>query len=243
MRRLARAAWLWPLAGWVVAAGLGAGCGKSAASADGGSGSGGGSGTGGSGAGGSGAGGAGAGGSGRDAGETDAAGRADARADGGVSPADAGDAGAGRMQAVYMTFYGWPDNSPPGNAIAYPKSDGYPTVHNGAGGTGTYADPITFATDKAEFPVGTRLFAAVIQKYLMVEDDCAECDTDWSGSQKWHIDVWMNSNGSDNSNAVLDCEDQWTRTSTTVEINPPPGRDATTPPLFDTSTNTCRTTP
>ena len=112
-----------------------------------------------------------------------------------------------------------------------------------AGGTGTYADPITFATDQAELPVGTLLFAPVIEKYLIMEDDCAECDTNWSGSQKWHIDVWMNSNASDNSNDVLDCEDQWTRTSTTVEVNPPPGRDATTPPLFDTGTNTCRTAP
>jgi hypothetical protein len=206
-----------------LALGLGAGCGKSGPAATGGGGAGGGA--------------------GHDGGETDAAGRPDARVDGGTSRADAGDAAGGLMQAVYLTFYGWPDNSPPGNAIAYPKSDGFPTVHNGAGGTGTYADPITFATDQAELPVGTRLFAPLIEKYLIMEDDCAECDTDWSGSQKWHIDVWMNSNATDNSSAVLDCEDQWTRTSTTVEVNPPPGRDATTPPLFDTGTNTCRTAP
>jgi hypothetical protein len=153
------------------------------------------------------------------------------------------DASAGRMQAVYLTFYGWPDNSPPGNAIAYPKSDGFSTVHDGAGGTGTYADPITFASDKAEFPVGTLLFAPVLKKYLVMEDDCAECDTDWTGAQKWHIDVWMNSNATDDGNAVLACEDRWTQTTTTVEVNPPPGRDATTPPLFDTGTNQCRTTP
>ncbi len=146
-----------------------------------------------------------------------------------------------------MTFYGWPDNSPPGGAIAYPKNDGknggFPTAHNTAGGTGSYADPITFATDKAEFPVGTVLFAPVIEKYLVMEDDCAECDTDWSSSQKWHIDVWMNSNGTDDSNAVLDCEDQWTKSTTVVEVNPPPGRPATAPPLFDTTTNVCRPSP
>jgi len=142
-----------------------------------------------------------------------------------------------------MTFYGWPDNSPPGGAIAYPKNGGFPTAHNTAGGTGTYADPITFATDKAEFPVGTVLFAPVIEKYLVMEDDCAECDTDWTSSQKWHIDVWMNSNGADDSNAVLDCEDQWTKSTTVVEIDPPPGRPATAPPLFDTTTNVCRTSP
>jgi hypothetical protein len=153
------------------------------------------------------------------------------------------DALAGRMQTVYMTFYGWPDNSPPGNAIAYPKNGGFPTVHNAAGGTGSYEDPITYATDKAELPVGTLLFAPVIEKYLVMEDDCAECDTDWASSQKWHIDVWMNSNGTDDSSAVLGCEDQWTQSSTVVEIDPPPGRAATAPPLFDTGTNVCRTTP
>ena len=153
------------------------------------------------------------------------------------------DATPGRTQSVYMTFYGWPDNSPPGGAIAYPKNGGFPTVHNAAGGTGTYADPITFATDQAELPVGTLLFAPVIEKYLVMEDDCAECDTDWSSSQKWHIDVWMNSDGADDSNAVLDCEDQWTKSTTVVEVNPPPGRPATAPPLFDTTTNVCRTAP
>ena len=166
-------------------------------------------------------------------------GQTDAHPDGSATS----DATSGRMQSVYMTFYGWPDNSPPGGAIAYPKNGGFPTVHNVAGGTGTYADPITFATDKAELPVGTLLFAPVIEKYLVMEDDCAECDTDWSSLQKWHIDVWMNSNGTDDSNAVLACEDQWTKSTTVVEINPPPGRPATAPPLFDTTTNVCRTSP
>jgi hypothetical protein len=122
------------------------------------------------------------------------------------------------------------------------RFDGFPTVHDAAGGTGTYADPITFATDKDEFPVGTVLYVPVIDKYLVMEDDCAECDTDWSGSMKWHIDVWMNSDAAANANAVLACEDQWTQTSTVVEVNPPPGRTITTPPLFDTSTNMSRTT-
>ena len=172
------------------------------------------------------------------AGHTGGGGHAGDAADGSAADAPTVD-----TQAVYMTFYGWPDNSPPGGAIAYPKNGGFPTVHDAAGGTGTYDDPITFATDQAELPVGTRLFAPVIEKYLVMEDDCAECDTDWSSSQKWHIDVWMNSNGTDNSNAVLGCEDQWTQSTTVVEVNPPPGRPATAPPLFDTTTNVCRTSP
>jgi hypothetical protein len=150
---------------------------------------------------------------------------------------------AGTMQTVEMTFYGWADNSPPGNAIAYPKNGGFPTIHDAAGGTGTYADPITYATDKLELPVGTRVYAPVIEKYLVMEDDCGQCDTDWTSSQMWHIDVWMNSNGTESSSALVTCEDQWTQTTTTIEIDPPPGRTVTTNPLFDPATNTCRTSP
>jgi hypothetical protein len=40
---------------------------------------------------------------------------------------------------AYTTGYGYPDNTPAGNAISNP------IIHSGAGGTGTYADPITLA--------------------------------------------------------------------------------------------------
>jgi hypothetical protein len=166
-----------------------------------------------------------------DAGVLDASTPSDALAEGGTT------------LSLYVTFYGWVDNSPPGNAIAYPKSDGYPTVHNGAGGTGTYADPITFATDKAEFAPGTLLYLPFAQKYAMMEDDCVECDSDWTSSHKRHIDVWMNSNGSEMGSALLDCEDQWTMNAATVEVSPPEGRVVASPPLFDPSTNTCRAAP
>lgn len=149
----------------------------------------------------------------------------------------------GTVMSVYVTFYGWADNSPPGGAIAYPKDGGFPTFHSTAGGVGTYADPITFATDQAEFPVGTVLYVPFIEKYVVMEDDCVECDTDWTSMHKWHIDLWMNSNGSESPSSLANCEGNWTRTSTPVEISPPPGRTVTTTPLFDPATNTCRTTP
>jgi hypothetical protein len=154
-----------------------------------------------------------------------------------------GSADAAALMSVYVTFYGWADNSPPGGAIAYPRSDGYSTVHDAAGGAGTYADPITFASDKSEFPVGTILYVPFIEKYVIMEDDCVECDSDWTSAHKWHIDVWMNSNGTESSSALASCEDRWTRDSTPVEMAPPPGRSVTTAPLFVPSTNTCRTTP
>jgi 3D (Asp-Asp-Asp) domain-containing protein len=144
---------------------------------------------------------------------------------------------------MMVTFYGWADNSPPGNAIAYPMNAGHPTLHNGAGGIGTYADPITFATAPAEFPQGTRLYVPFIQKYVVMEDSCGQCTTDWTNSRKWHIDIWMNSNGTETTSSLISCENSWTRTQTDVELSPPPSRAVTTAPLFDPSTNTCRTTP
>jgi hypothetical protein len=158
------------------------------------------------------------------------------------APVDAGSGEAGVMQTVEMTFYGWDDNSPPGGSIAYPKNGGFPTIHDVAGGTGTYADPITYATDKSELPIGTIVYAPVILKYLVMEDDCGQCDTDW-GSMTWHIDVWMNSNGTETASALDACEDQWTQSATTIEVNPPPGRMVDPTPLFDPSTNTCSTNP
>jgi 3D (Asp-Asp-Asp) domain-containing protein len=149
----------------------------------------------------------------------------------------------GTTYTMKVTFYGWADNSPPGDAIAYPMNGGFPTVHDAAGGTGTFADPITFATDKAEIPVGTIIYIPFIEKYLVMEDDCTECDQDWSNGMERHVDVWMNSNGTANATDLENCEDQWTQESTSVEVDAPAGRVVTTAPLFDPSANVCRSTP
>jgi 3D (Asp-Asp-Asp) domain-containing protein len=149
----------------------------------------------------------------------------------------------GTTTLMKVTFYGWADNSPPGNAIAYPKNGGFPTVHDAAGGTGTFADPITFATDQAEIPIGTIIYIPFIEKYLVMEDDCTECDHDWSNGMHRHVDVWMNSNGTANTADLTACEDQWTEDSAAVEIDAPEGLPVTTSPLFDPTTNTCRSTP
>lgn len=93
-----------------------------------------------------------------------------------------GTAQASTTRNFLVTLYGWPDNSPPGNDIAYPESDGNPTIHNAAGGTGTYANPITYATDKAELPIGTIVYYPYLHRYFIMEDDCVECDEDWTGS-------------------------------------------------------------
>ena len=61
---------------------------------------------------------------------------------------------------MYVTSYGYDDNTPPSAQIAYPKSDGWPTIHNRATeGPGTWDSPITFATDLHEYYPGTRKLA------------------------------------------------------------------------------------
>jgi len=91
-------------------------------------------------------------------------------------------AAAPTNQTVYNTFYGAKDNCPPGGSIAHP------VLHPLAGGTGTFADPITFAGAVAAVPYGTIVYSWRLQKYFIMEDDCEECAADWKAG-KWHFDV------------------------------------------------------
>ena len=144
---------------------------------------------------------------------------------------------ASTTQNYEVTLYGWPDNSPPGNAIAYPANGGNPTLHNAAGGTGTYSDPITYATDRSELAVGTKVYYPYLHRYFIMEDDCVQCDQDWSGGTR-HIDLWVGGQGG-NSNSVINCEDNLTQGSSAVIVSPPSNEPVDTTPLFNSSTNTC----
>jgi hypothetical protein len=143
-----------------------------------------------------------------------------------------------------VTLYGWPDNSPPGDAIAYPEDEGYPTIHNVASGVGTYSDPITFATDQAELAIGTIVYYPYLHRYFIMEDDRTECDEDWTGQGPdggpglHHIDLWI---GGENGNStdVINCEDNLTQNSAPVIVDPPSNEPVDTTPLFNSSTNTC----
>src|SRR5690348_16005175 len=150
-----------------------------------------------------------------------------------VGSSSAHAASASTTIKMYVTSYGWNDNSPPSANIAYPKSDGNPTLHNKAvEGKGTYSDPITFATDKSELAVGSRVYVPFLEKYFIMEDDCVECDGDWSNSHKYHIDLWMGPDASSNTTALNNCEDSITRNSTSVITNPATNLTVDTTPLF-----------
>jgi len=158
--------------------------------------------------------------------------------------ASAAPAQASTTRNFLVTLYGWPDNTPPGGAIAYPADEGYPTIHDTAGGTGTYADPVTYATDQAELPIGTIVYYPYLHRYFIMEDDCTACDEDWTGQGPdggpglYHIDLWAGGQGG-NAGDVDNCEDNLTQNSESVIIDPPSTEPVDTTPLFNSSTNTC----
>lgn len=119
-----------------------------------------------------------------------------------------------RLQA-YVTGYSWYDNTPPGSAdIAYPPSAGYPTLHEQAGGTGTYANPVTVAVGHSlatgesvpVWPAGTRFYVPNLRRYFIVEDACGDgptpqngpCATGYPSPASTWLDVWVGGqNGTD----------------------------------------------
>ena len=154
-------------------------------------------------------------------------------------------AGASTTQKSFITFYGWWDNTPPGGDISYPD------LHSTAGGTGTYADPITFASDSSEIAPGTRIYVARVKKYFIMEDGCDECSADWSGKgpdggpNLWHFDLWLGGKGG-NAMKAIQCEDALTNynADNTPSLEPvvvdPPSTETYDPtPIFNTSTGAC----
>jgi hypothetical protein len=110
-----------------------------------------------------------------------------------------------------ITFYGWPDNDPPGKAIAHP------VIHQQAGGDGTYCNPTTFATERsnnAAIPYGTKIYVPFLKQYFVREDDCAPSGppvgSGNNGCYKLWFDLWIGGNGTSNTNAVVNCEDTLT---------------------------------
>ncbi|KAF1343798.1 hypothetical protein BDV97DRAFT_379829 [Delphinella strobiligena] len=131
---------------------------------------------------------------------------------------------------VTHTFYGWPDNDPPGNGIAHDCGRGYE-----AGGTGTYTDPLTFASAPGEFDWCEIIYDPYTEKYLRMEDSCAKCTTDWDDDGIWHIDVWTGSSSSGGGQKQIDCEDDLTpaEQSQTIVRNPATNLPVDTTALFE----------
>jgi hypothetical protein len=149
------------------------------------------------------------------------------------------------IQNTYITWYGFPDNSCQSEGqhdcatIAFPMGCGFPTPHNDATeGSGSYDDPVTFATSAndtgsvTEIPVGAIIYVPLVHKYFVMEDECAECQYEWDGvdtcdppcagsephPQGWtantyyHTDLWMGpSTSTADQNPITNCEDTLTQ--------------------------------
>jgi hypothetical protein len=138
---------------------------------------------------------------------------------------------------AFMTLYGWADNSPPGPDIAHP------CIHSTAGGIGTYADPITFATDVNELGWCQIIYVPYMQRYFIHEDECSECDANWNSQHKYRFDMWAGGDASSTHRperkALMRCESTWTRANSiddpnnpTVIVDPPSTEPVTTAPIF-----------
>lgn len=91
-------------------------------------------------------------------------------------------------QTVYLTGYGWRDNDcggGGGDCAAY--GDGH------AGGSGTFADPVSLAVGQGGWPAGTKVYLPSLHRYAVVEDSCASCGAGYSQAGKKYtwIDVWV----------------------------------------------------
>lgn len=105
---------------------------------------------------------------------------------------------------VFVTAYSWYDNTPAGSpAISHP------VLHDVAGGTGTYEDPVTIAVGHSkktgesvlDVPAGTRIYLPHVRRYFIVEDTCGDgptpeegpCHTgaEEHGDASMWIDMWI----------------------------------------------------
>ncbi len=110
-----------------------------------------------------------------------------------------------------ITFYGWPDNTPPGKQIAHP------VIHKRAGGDGTYCNPTTFATEPSNdkrIPYGIKIYVPFLKQYFIREDDCTPSGpptgSGSNGCYKLWFDLWVGGNAQSKTHAVVACEQQLT---------------------------------
>lgn len=112
-------------------------------------------------------------------------------------------ASTGQKITAYVTGYSYWDNDPPGSAAI-----SHPVIHKAAGGTGTYANPITVAVGMRNgsgsllWAAGTRFYVPKLQRYFIVEDSCASCHKGYPSSASTWIDVYVD--GSTSGRAASD---------------------------------------
>ncbi|KAL8836304.1 MAG: hypothetical protein Q9170_002977 [Blastenia crenularia] len=130
------------------------------------------------------------------------------------------------ISGVTHTFYGYPDNDPPGPGTAYNCG----SRNNIAGGSGTYGDPLTFASAPGEFSTCEIIYVPYLKKYARFEDSCAQCRnmmrltqavaTDYKNG-KYHIDLWTGSSTVNGGSNQIACENALTPNAQSIVRQPP----------------------
>ena len=140
------------------------------------------------------------------------------------------------LYSAYVTFYGAKDNCPPGGMIAFPS------LHTSAGGTGTFADPITFAGAPLALPPGTRIYVPEVKRYFIMEDECYSCVQDWSRGTV-HVDLWIGPTVATSGSPLIDCEVALSGVvasgNSSIIVAPVSTYPVNTSALFDGSTQSC----
>jgi hypothetical protein len=132
---------------------------------------------------------------------------------------------------AYITAYTWFDNTPEGS-----PDISHPVLHKKAGGSGTYADPVTIAVghsletgeDVLDFPAGTRIYLPGVRRYFIVEDTCGDGPTPEEGpchsgadeqanASIW-LDIWIGGEG-ESASFARQCTQEATGVQTAV-FNP-----------------------
>jgi hypothetical protein len=134
--------------------------------------------------------------------------------------------GPAKTLKIWLTGYSYQDNTPRRSSIV-----SHPILHKQAGGTGTYADPITVASsgtkDDMAFKAGTRFYLPSVKRYVIVEDSGAsKAPADDDG----HLDMWVDGQGGSKS-ASDKCMDAITSTSAQAIENPPPNEPVMPGPI------------
>jgi len=127
----------------------------------------------------------------------------------GGKPAKVGN-GGGKRSRIFVTGYTYWDNDPPGSAqIARP------VLHDRAGGTGTWKDPITVAVRAGRFDFGTRFYLPELKKYFIVEDLCGACSDGRNGGA-YTLDIWVDGSHL-SSGGAANCASRITRLQPAIE--------------------------
>jgi LysM repeat protein len=139
---------------------------------------------------------------------------------------DAPPPSAAKQMDIWLTGYSYQDNTPAGSAKV-----SHPILHKDAGGTGTYADPITVAVPgkgSGIWKAGSRFYLPTVKRYVIVEDTGA---SPAPSGQAGHLDMWIGGQGGTKS-ATDACMDKITGTNVPAEYNPPPTLPVMSGPIW-----------